>query len=116
MEKENIQDTITNILTNIKELRTSKNLSMQNVADGIGASQQVYDRIEKGITELTISRMIHLAEFYGVTVNEVLFGIGKTSKGATEALKKQIEAYKDKLLVSQQEVIKLQREQTYKGL
>lgn len=58
----------------IKELRKEKGMSQQNVADGIGVSQQYYNLIENGERkkELDISLVLKLASVFNVTVEFII--------------------------------------------
>lgn len=55
----------------LKELRARKNLTQSEVADKIGVSPQTYNAWEKDISNVSISKVKALAEFYGVTIGEI---------------------------------------------
>lgn len=56
----------------IKELRTERGLSQAALAKEIGVSQKAVDYWERGINEPKASYIIALAEFFGVSSDELL--------------------------------------------
>ncbi len=56
----------------IKELRISKNLSQQQLADKLGLSQSAVAKWELGKTEPTASAIIAVAKFFNETSDYVL--------------------------------------------
>lgn len=59
----------------LKELRKERKLNQQAVADALNCSQSVYSRYENGSYEPPIDVLIRLADFYGVTLDEL---VGRT--------------------------------------
>lgn len=56
----------------IKELRTERGLSQAALAKEIGVSQKAVDYWERGINEPKASYIAALAEFFGVSCDELL--------------------------------------------
>lgn len=56
----------------IKELRTERGLSQAALAKEIGVSQKAIDYWERGINEPKASYILALAEFFGVSSDELL--------------------------------------------
>ncbi len=56
----------------IKELRTERGLSQAALAKEIGVSQKAVDYWERGINEPKASYIVALAEFFGVSSDELL--------------------------------------------
>ena len=56
----------------IKELRTERGLSQAALAKEIGVSQKAVDYWEHGINEPKASYILALAEFFGVSSDELL--------------------------------------------
>ncbi len=56
----------------IKELRTERGLSQAALAKEIGVSQKAVDYWERGINEPKASYILALAEFFGVSSDELL--------------------------------------------
>lgn len=56
----------------IKELRTERGLSQAALAREIGVSQKAVDYWERGINEPKASYILALAEFFGVSSDELL--------------------------------------------
>ena len=56
----------------LKELRKAKNLTQAEVCAAIGISTQVFSRYERGEHEPDYKTLCKLADFFGVTVDELL--------------------------------------------
>ena len=56
----------------IKELRTEHGLSQAALAKAIGVSQKAVDYWERGMNEPKASYILALADFFGVTCDELL--------------------------------------------
>ena len=57
---------------NIKEIRTSNNLTLQEFADSLGyTSKSTITKIEKGNNDITFSQMIKLSQIYSIDLNEL---------------------------------------------
>ena len=59
----------------LKELRLERGLSQKDVADALACSITVYSRYETGSREPSIDVLVRLADFYGVTLDEL---VGRT--------------------------------------
>ena len=59
----------------LKELRTEHRFSQKEVADALSCSVTVYSRYETGAREPSIDTLVRLADFYGVTLDEL---VGRT--------------------------------------
>lgn len=57
---------------NLKEMRTKRNLTQQQVADYIGCSSVVYSRYESGTRQPSIEVLLRLADLYDITVDCLL--------------------------------------------
>lgn len=55
----------------IKELRARKNESQATVAEAMGISNQTYCAWEKDISKVSIGKVVKLAEYFGVELNEI---------------------------------------------
>jgi transcriptional regulator with XRE-family HTH domain len=56
----------------LKEFRKSRKLNQQAVADVLNCSQAVYSRYESGDREPPIEALIRLADFYNVSLDELV--------------------------------------------
>jgi transcriptional regulator with XRE-family HTH domain len=56
------------IYTVLRRIRVEKGLSQQNLADDLGLSLTGYAKIERGETELTISRLEQLSKYYQMNI------------------------------------------------
>ena len=54
---------------NLKELRLEKNMSQTELAKQIGVGKSIISLWEKDECEPTLSKLIALAEFFGVTID-----------------------------------------------
>ena len=59
----------------LKELRSERGLSQKELADVLACSVTVYSRYETGAREPSLDTLIRLADFYGVTLDEL---VGRT--------------------------------------
>ena len=65
--------TIEKIIGNkIRSLRTLKELSQENVAEMLGISITAYSKIERGETDVQLSRLNQIAEVFKVSIEEIL--------------------------------------------
>lgn len=56
----------------IRLLRQSKSLSQENIANDLGISITAYSKIERGVTNVSITRLFQLAGYFGITAPELL--------------------------------------------
>ncbi len=57
----------------LKELRARKNETQEEVAKNLGISIQTYNAWEKDISNIAVSKVYALAEYFGVTIDEIKF-------------------------------------------
>jgi len=56
----------------VKQLRTIKNWSREQMADKIGISVAAYGCIERGKTDISVTRLARLAEIFEITLFDLL--------------------------------------------
>lgn len=56
----------------LKELRARKNETQQQTAEALGVSPQTYNAWEKDISGVAISKVIAVADHFGVGLDEIL--------------------------------------------
>lgn len=66
-------------LMNLKRIRIEKGISQKQMADRLGFAQSNFNKIENGISELTVNRLFEIAQILDVPVIEIL-GFGEVSK------------------------------------
>ena len=54
---------------NLKDLRTKRSLTQQQVADAIGCSVMVYSRYQRETRQPSIDVLIRLSDLFGVTID-----------------------------------------------
>ena len=59
----------------LKNLRESKDLSQENLADELNISQPAYSKWESGQTDISYSILRKIAEYYNITLSELFEGI-----------------------------------------
>lgn len=59
-------------MINLKKIRTAKNVSQAKVAEDIGISRQTYNNYELGKRQADYETLLKLAEYFEVTVEELL--------------------------------------------
>lgn len=69
---EHEQRRLTNMGQRLKNLRRVRGLSLQEVAEGVGVSPSFLSMLERGQTDISLSRVSRLADFYGVYLSELL--------------------------------------------
>ncbi len=57
----------------LRGLRDALDLTVQEVADTCGLKPEVYEKIEQGEVDITISKLMKIADKYGVSVEELMF-------------------------------------------
>ena len=57
---------------NLFRLRREKGLKQQDVATGAGLSLRGYQNYERGLREPSLSALVALADFYGLSVDAVI--------------------------------------------
>ena len=55
----------------LKELRARKNVTQEQAATALGVSPQTYNAWEKDISGVAISKVIRVAEYFGVQLGEI---------------------------------------------
>ena len=56
----------------IKYLRVERGISQKEMADRLGFGQSNYNKIENGITELSVSKLMEIADILEVSVSVIL--------------------------------------------
>jgi transcriptional regulator with XRE-family HTH domain len=56
----------------IRKARTIKGLSQQNMADDLDLSVASYSNIERGITDINVSRLLEISQILKIDVTELL--------------------------------------------
>ena len=69
----------------IKELRSAKNFTQEQMADQIGVSRQKYARIEKGTNQITLKMLSRIARVLDVTVADITRVLDETPMVAYRA-------------------------------
>lgn len=60
------------VYKNIRNLREDRDLRQKDLAAMLNVSQNTYSQYETGVIEMTVSTLIKLADFYGVSVDFLL--------------------------------------------
>ncbi|HVT84238.1 MAG TPA: helix-turn-helix transcriptional regulator [Chitinophagaceae bacterium] len=63
---------LTVICEKLKSLREKHGYAQQEVADALNMSQNAYSLLENGITKLDVERLFAIAEFYKISVSDLL--------------------------------------------
>ena len=58
----------------IRQLRTDRNLSQEQVADLFGVSQQSVQKWENGDTTPELGKVIKIARYFGVSLDSLILG------------------------------------------
>jgi transcriptional regulator with XRE-family HTH domain len=92
-----------NILENIKKIRGEKKITQADISEKLGLAQNNYGNIERGITELTVSRLYEIANVLGVSANELL---GEPMQATDNIKVKELESR----VLELEEIVNLQRQ------
>ena len=100
-------------LDNLKRLRNEKGISQKQMADRLGFAQSNYNKIEKGIVELTVNRLYEIAEILGVSIFQILLE-NQNDSSIEETLKNEIDKSNQReLLEKMAEEIKAKAKQEF---
>lgn len=58
----------------LKELRARKNKTQEQVAKDLGISPQTYNAWEKDISNVAVSKVVAVAEYFGVALGDIFLG------------------------------------------
>jgi transcriptional regulator with XRE-family HTH domain len=58
--------------TRLRELRRARGVSLADVADGTGISPSFLSMVEKGKSDITISRLMRLVHWFGVSIADLV--------------------------------------------
>lgn len=64
----------------LTELRKEKNLSQLELAEALNVSRQSVSLWENGSTTLALDKLQFLAEFYGITIDELFYTVAEKPK------------------------------------
>lgn len=59
-------------MKNLKQLRKSANMTLQNLADELGTSTQVLSRYERGEHQADYNTLMRIARFFNVSIDYLL--------------------------------------------
>lgn len=57
---------------NLQDIRNSQNLLQEQVADKLGIGVSTYSKIERGLVQLTVKRLLKLSSLFNMSPNEIL--------------------------------------------
>ncbi|WAC11858.1 helix-turn-helix domain-containing protein [Dyadobacter pollutisoli] len=77
-----------NLSEKIRQIRLQKGLSQENMADMLGLSTTAYGDMERGRTELSVSRLENVAKLLDVPLHELL-GFDAMTMSETEWLRQE---------------------------
>lgn len=67
-----IEEEINRILSNIKEIRLSKNIGQEWISEKLGISQAAYSNWEKGIRDLSYKNLLKIADVLECNVMDII--------------------------------------------
>lgn len=68
---------------NVYECRTGKNWSQSELAEALNVSRQSVSKWENGMAVPDVDKLIKMSELFGITLDELVFGIKKDSPKET---------------------------------
>ena len=70
-------DKMTNFAENLKKLRKNKGVHQKEISKQLGISVSGYSLYETGQREPDIEKLIKLADYFNITIDELLKGVRK---------------------------------------
>lgn len=67
----------------IRLARVTKGLSQQNIADELGLTVASYSNIERGVTDITVTRLYEISNVLGVSISEFIPELSTTMANET---------------------------------
>ena len=99
----------------IRALRTAKGWSQEDIAHELNLSLPAYSKIERNITDVSLSRIEQVAKLFKLSAVQLLsYGEKNSNKEEIESLKKQLEESQKELLILQRKLIELMEEKEKK--
>lgn len=80
-----------NIYKHIQEIRKSRGMSQDVLAEHLGISQDAISKIERGITEITLNRLQQIADVFKMSVVEIINYPNGSAVGANDERVKELE-------------------------
>ncbi|MGE9516096.1 MAG: helix-turn-helix domain-containing protein [Solitalea-like symbiont of Acarus siro] len=90
----------------IKQLRQSRGLSQDQVAKKLGITAPAFSKIEAGITDINISRLEQIANFFNMELTDLMIKSNEDDRLKQEEYKQEL---KDNIEKTKLEVIHLQK-------
>lgn len=84
MDENSLKNLKKQIGLKIKQLRTEKNWSRKQMTDKLNISVPAYGSIERGETDVSITRLAQLADIFEMTLPDLLGITGKTISNVTK--------------------------------
>jgi transcriptional regulator with XRE-family HTH domain len=89
--------------TYLKFLRFQNGWSQKQVAEQLSLSVPAFSKLEGGRTDLSLSRLLQLADIYGISLTELL----SCGKRPSSTLQPQINSVRSMLNAREQEILEL---------
>jgi transcriptional regulator with XRE-family HTH domain len=86
MSKTDAKRLIKEIGDQIRLVRQSKRLNQENVAADLGLSLTAYSKIERGLTHMTIVRLVQIANYFNVDMMYLVAGNAGSTGGRNDEL------------------------------
>ena len=97
-----------NIGQKLKALRLTHCISQKSIADQLDISVPAYSKIETGLTDIYFSKLLQIADIYGISIIDIMRIGEKDSKdGQYPQMKKQLEELTDMYNSQQKKIIDL---------
>lgn len=97
-----------NIGQKLKALRLTHCMSQKSIADQLDISVPAYSKIETGLTDIYFSKVVQVADIYGISVIDILrIGEKDLRDGQYPQMKKQLEELSESYNEQQKKIIEL---------
>lgn len=99
---------IENIGQKLKALRLTHCVSQKSIADQLGISVPAYSKIETGLTDIYFSKVLQIADIYGISIIDILrIGEKDSKEGQYPQMKKQLDELTELYNTQQKKIIDL---------
>ncbi len=85
------------VAKNLKALRKRKGLSIQKFADKVNIDRRKYSKIEKGLSDLTVSESVGIKEVFDISIDELASkdGVGVYASRTEAEIARALKYFKD---------------------
>lgn len=77
----------------LRKIRREKNFPQDKLAEAIGVDSTTYGRYEKGDSQIKFEHVVKMAEFYGLTLDELYHYFDSKTPATSRSVREPVEMY-----------------------